>query len=223
MNVHSQSRTMAASARLPADTAAEDKRERLLDAALELFELRGFDGVAVPEIARMAGVATGTIYRYFETKEALVNALYRRWKQAYNEAVLAPLPGAPSPREMFGLYWKRMAEFARKNPRAMRFLDLHHHASYLDAESCRAHNAYRDAAEGFIAAARAAGAIRTLEPALVVALMWGASAGLTKFAHEGVLRFDAHASGAMEDMLWRAIAAEPPISKRETDGKPTKR
>ena len=72
----------------------------------------------------------------------------------------------------------------------MRFLDLHHHASYLDAESCRAHNAYRDAAEGFIAAARAAGAIRTLEPALVVALMWGASAGLTKFAHEGVLRFD---------------------------------
>ncbi len=151
---------MTASARKPADNTADDKRERLLDAALELFELRGFDGVAVPEIAQMAGVATGTIYRYFETKEALVNALYRRWKEAYNDIVLAPLEGAHSPREMFGIYWKRMADFARNNPRAMRFLDLHHHAAYLDAESCRAHNAYRDAAAGFIGAAREAGAIR---------------------------------------------------------------
>jgi AcrR family transcriptional regulator len=219
---------MTASARKPADNTADDKRERLLDAALELFELRGFDGVAVPEIAQMAGVATGTIYRYFETKEALVNALYRRWKEAYNDTVLAPLEGAHNPREMFGIYWKRMADFARKNPRAMRFLDLHHHASYLDAESCRAHNAYRDAAAGFIGAARQAGAIRTMHPALVVALMWGASAGLTKFAHEGVLRFDECAAVEMEDMLWRAIASdepisEAPISKGETNDRRKKR
>ncbi|HEY4124317.1 MAG TPA: helix-turn-helix domain-containing protein, partial [Rhizomicrobium sp.] len=66
---------MSATAKKSTDNAPDDKRERLLDAALELFELRGFDGVAVPEIAHMAGVATGTIYRYFETKEALVNAL----------------------------------------------------------------------------------------------------------------------------------------------------
>ena len=38
-----------------------DKRARLLEAALELFETRGFDGVAVPEIAKAAGVATGTL------------------------------------------------------------------------------------------------------------------------------------------------------------------
>ncbi|HVZ70198.1 MAG TPA: TetR/AcrR family transcriptional regulator [Rhizomicrobium sp.] len=196
---------MIAAARKVAEL--DDKRERLLDAALELFELRGFDGVAVPEIARMANVATGTIYRYFETKEALVNALYRRWKEAYNAAVLAPLEGEHSPREMFGIYWRRMAGFARANPRAMRFLDLHHHASYLDAESCRAHNAYRDAAAQFVLAARKAGAIRTMNPALVVALMWGASAGLVKFAHEGVLKFDERAAGEMEEMLWRAIAS----------------
>jgi len=186
----------------------DDKRERLLDAALELFELRGFDGVAVPEIAQMANVATGTIYRYFETKEALVNALYRRWKEAYNAAVLAPLEGELSPREMFGTYWRRMADFARAHPRAVRFLDLHHHAAYLDAESCRAHNAYRDAAGAFVTAAKDARAIRKIDPALVVALMWGASAGLVKFAHEGVLKFDERAAREMEEMLWRAIASD---------------
>ena len=57
-----------------------DKREAILDAALELFAERTFDGTAVPLIAERAGVAAGTIYRYFDSKEALVNALYRRWK-----------------------------------------------------------------------------------------------------------------------------------------------
>src|SRR5690606_27876447 len=53
-----------------------DKREAILHAALELFVERGFWGTAVPEIAEKAGVGAGTIYRYFESKEALVNALY---------------------------------------------------------------------------------------------------------------------------------------------------
>jgi hypothetical protein len=133
--------------------------------------------------------------------------------------VLAPLEGAHSPREMFGIYWRRMAGFARAHPRAMRFLDLHHHAAYLDAESCRAHNAYRDAAAHFIAAAREAGGVRDMHPALVVALMWGASAGLVKFAHEGVLRFDERAAEEMEEMLWRAIASD----EGGQDGKRKKR
>lgn len=223
MNIHSSSNCLTLSARKQADTAS-DKRERLLDAALELFELRGFDAVAVPEIAQMANVATGTIYRYFDTKEALVNALYRHWKEAYNAAVLAPLEGTLSPRQAFGVYWGRMMSFARSHPRAMRFLDLHHHAPYLDAKSCRAESAYRAAAEFFVAAARKQGAIRAMHPAFVVALMWGASAGLAKFAHEGMLRFDERAAQTMEDMLWRAIAsdANQPF-EGGTDGKRKKR
>src|SRR5580698_11410921 len=116
MNVHSVLDFMPAVAQKP-----EDKRAKLLDAALELFETRGFDGVAVPEIARHAGVATGTLYLYFKDKAALVNALYRHWKSAYNAAVLAPLPESVSPRELFSLYWRRMTSFAQAHPRAMRF------------------------------------------------------------------------------------------------------
>ncbi len=185
-------------------TSAEDKRARLLEAALDLFETRGFDGVAVPEIAARAGVATGTIYRYFATKEALVNALYRHWKAAYNDMILAPLPAGLAVRDQFTTYWQRMMQFARAYPRATRFMDLHHHAPYLDAESIAAGRVYREAAEAFIGEARAAGAIRDIDPILVVALMWGAAVGLTKFAGQGALAFDAGSD--MEEALWRAIA-----------------
>ena len=61
-------------------TGKVDKREAILQAALELFVERGFYGTAVPEIADRASVGAGTIYRYFESKEALVNAIYRQEK-----------------------------------------------------------------------------------------------------------------------------------------------
>ena len=187
-------------------TEISDKRLRLLDAALELFETRGYDGVAVPEIAAKAGVATGTVYLYFADKAALVNALYRHWKTQYNAIVLAPVPSGLVVRDKFTTYWQRMSGFARNNPRATRFMDLHHHGSYLDAESVALSRVYRDAAEGFIREARAAGAIRDIDPVLVVALMWGAATGLAKFAGQGALTFDLDAAVDMEDALWRAIA-----------------
>ena len=187
-------------------TEISDKRLRLLDAALELFETRGYDGVAVPEIAAKAGVATGTVYLYFADKAALVNALYRHWKTQYNAIVLAPVPSGLVARDKFTTYWQRMSGFARNNPRATRFMDLHHHGSYLDAESVALSRVYRDAAEGFIREARAAGAIRDIDPVLVVALMWGAATGLAKFAGQGALTFDLDAAVDMEDALWRAIA-----------------
>jgi len=188
--------------------SVEDKRAKLLEAALDLFETRGFDGVAVPQIASKAGVAVGTVYRYFETKEALVNALYRQIKQSYNDAILAPIPSGLPTREVFSTYWQRMTEFAREKPRATRFMDLHHHGAYLDAESRALSKTYAKAAESFVRDGRRRGDIRDLDPVLVVALMWGAATGLTKFAASGALKFNEAAANDMEDALWRAIANE---------------
>ncbi len=189
-----------------ADVGADDKRTRLLDAALDLFETRGFDAVAVPEIAARAGVAVGPVYRHFPGKEALVNALYRRWKGAYNAAVLAPLPPGLTARDRFTTYWQRMMLFARTHPRAVRFLDLHHHGPYLDDESRALGRTYLDTAQAFIADARRTGAIRDMDPVMVVALLWGAAAGLMKFASQGALDLNAAAAADMEEALWRAIA-----------------
>jgi AcrR family transcriptional regulator len=184
----------------------DDKRARLLDAALELFEGRGFGGVAVPEIAVRAGVATGTVYRYFASKEALVNALYQHWKGAYNASVLAPLPRGLTVRDSFTEYWQRITDFARAHPRAVRFLDLHHHGEYLDEASRAADRTFYETVEAFLIQARAARAIRDISPALVVALVWGAAAGLAKFAAQGTIDLSTETAADMEEALWRGIA-----------------
>jgi AcrR family transcriptional regulator len=58
----------------PLRADAERNRQRLLAAAKELFATRGFD-VTLDEVARHAGVGTGTAYRRFPNKDALIDAL----------------------------------------------------------------------------------------------------------------------------------------------------
>jgi len=60
--------------------APKDTREKILEAALELFRERGFAQATMREIATRAGVASGLAYYYFGSKDAIVLAFYQQAK-----------------------------------------------------------------------------------------------------------------------------------------------
>jgi AcrR family transcriptional regulator len=55
----------------PARASSRDRRSRIIDAALRLFAETAYDSVQMDDLARAAGVAKPTLYRYFATKEEL--------------------------------------------------------------------------------------------------------------------------------------------------------
>lgn len=55
---------------------SDDKRERILEAAVKVFARKGYFGARVAEIAKKAGVADGTIYLYFRSKEDILVSLF---------------------------------------------------------------------------------------------------------------------------------------------------
>lgn len=55
---------------------SQKKRENIIEAAIRLFTEKGFDAAAMQDIADMAGVAKGTIYLYFPSKDELVRQVY---------------------------------------------------------------------------------------------------------------------------------------------------
>ena len=55
----------------------EARRAAILDAALEEFTARGYEGARLDDVAKRAGIAKGTIYLYFADKEALFQDLVR--------------------------------------------------------------------------------------------------------------------------------------------------
>ena len=60
---------------------AEERRQEILDAALRLFREHGFEEVTVQDVADEAGVATGTVYLYFPSKERLLYAIHVTFHQ----------------------------------------------------------------------------------------------------------------------------------------------
>ncbi|MCJ2135467.1 TetR/AcrR family transcriptional regulator [Methylobacterium sp. J-026] len=64
-----------------------DKRRQILDGARRVFLGSGFDGASMGEIARAAGVSKGTLYVYFDSKEALFEALTIQEKSRLAEAL----------------------------------------------------------------------------------------------------------------------------------------
>ena len=170
---------------MPPSTASKarpqrDKRELIMSAALKLFVERGFYGTAVPEIAEHAGVGAGTIYRYFDSKEALVNAVYREHKLAFGNYVMASLPKGASFRELFHQLWQRMVAFAVDNPSSLVFLELHHHAPYLDADSRAVEHRITDLIGGVITAAQARGELKRGDPTVLMSLVMGAFVGMIR-------------------------------------------
>lgn len=194
MNVHSH----------PGRTAA-DRRRAVLDAAAQLFVERGFHGTTVPAIAEQAAVATGTIYRHFEGKEALVNALYRESKRALMSSLIEGFPFDSSPREQVRAFWFRLAEFARESPLAFDFLELNHHADYLDAESMSLEAGALAPFHAFFASEAARAAIKPMPPEALMALVWGMFSGMVRASRLGHLPWSDALVAQAEVACWDAL------------------
>ena len=65
-----------------------DKREEIMQAALELIAEHGFHGAPMAMIAEKAGVGAGTIYRYFESKDALIAEIFSELERKVVESLL---------------------------------------------------------------------------------------------------------------------------------------
>src|SRR5215831_13437520 len=72
-----------------------DKRERILTAAERVFARHGFFAARVSEIAKDAGVADGTIYLYFKSKDDLLISLFENRMRQVNERLRQAIAGRP--------------------------------------------------------------------------------------------------------------------------------
>src|SRR5690606_34454923 len=124
MNKHSTTANDGTQAPAPvARPRIRDKRSAILQAALKVFAEGGVNGVPMPDVARQANVGTGTIYRYFASKELLVNELFREQKLAINQRLYGDLDLQRPARELFDEIWRRMVRFTREQPDAYRFME----------------------------------------------------------------------------------------------------
>jgi AcrR family transcriptional regulator len=94
---------------------SEDKRNAILDAATRLFAERGLAAAPTSEISNWAGVAEGTLFTYFRTKDDLINSLYREIKLELADAMMSDFPRKKNVRTRLRHVWDRHVKWGIAN------------------------------------------------------------------------------------------------------------
>ena len=93
----------------------KDKRTAILDAALKLFTERGFHGTSTAQISKDAGVATGTLFNYFPTKEDLINSLYFDVKGDLSQAMGKDIEAESTFQDKLRKIWSNLVKWGVDN------------------------------------------------------------------------------------------------------------
>src|SRR5438093_13225088 len=99
MNIHSVMAVTAAGRRSRPEPLPGPKRDAILRAAIDVFANRGFFNAQVADVARAAGVAAGTVYLYFRSKDDLLISIFERSMRDALDEVRALVDDLPDPGE----------------------------------------------------------------------------------------------------------------------------
>ena len=101
-----------------------------MQAALELIAEQGFHDAPMSEIAKKAGVAAGTIYRYFENKEVLINELFQEIEDKISKAILDGYVIEKPVREKFFFIFIGSFRYFLANPLHFRYMEQYINSPY---------------------------------------------------------------------------------------------
>ena len=101
-----------------------------MQSALELIVEQGFHGAPMAEIAEKAGVAAGTIYRYFENKDVLIIELHRELEDKIMAVLQKGYPSGRPLRERFLYLIRELLRYFLTNPLHFRYMEQYFNSPY---------------------------------------------------------------------------------------------
>jgi len=189
----------------PAAAQATDRAAAVRTALRKLVAERGFHGASMGAVAREAGVATGTAYVHYASKDELVLAAFLETKQRLGEAALAAGGDEDlSPAERFCAIWTGVYRFFATKPEEARFL-IQVEGSPYGQLAHEAAMARED--DPLVATAAAPDIARLLEPLPLEVLYEIGLAPAVRLAARGIELSEADLDRTAR-ACWRAVSAE---------------
>ncbi len=188
-----------------------DKRERILDAAVRVFAKKGFHATRVSEIAKTAGVADGTIYLYFRSKDELLVSLFEDRVERLLRFLHTELPERATASDRL----RRIIELqlglleGERDLAEVVTVIIRQSTKLMKEYAAPKFTAYLDAIARVVADGQATGELRDdLSPHLAARAIFGALDGITmtwalgKADRGGLVR----ASGQLAELVLRGLA-----------------
>lgn len=149
------------------------KREQILKTTLSLIAELGFHATSVSLIIKKSGVAAGTIYHHFKSKEDLIDTLYSELKKEMGKAIVQNINEQLNYKEKFFLIWKNLFTFYLDNPKKFDFLEDYANSPFVRKEIKEINQRHYQAAIDFIAMGIELGVLRRLPVSLLINIVFG--------------------------------------------------
>ena len=184
-------------------------RERLLQAALELYTTTGFFRTTTPMLAERAGVAEGTIYRHFSSKEHLLNEAWRRAYRAAIELLKAlELDRVRKAPDRLALLARQFVDLAATDPPLMRMLFATESEAHLDEPSRVIRREFLDGLVQLVAMGKSDGLVRPGPAELWASVWFTVVEHAVDLVASGTWTADSSPAALTLEAAWDAIAAK---------------
>lgn len=106
---------------------SSDKRQKIIDTAITAFVKTGVHGTSMHALAKAAGVATGSIYTYFDSKETLIMTAFNTVIEAVDEIIVEGYDNTLSVKARFYFLLEKNIRFYIAQPDKFRFMVIAAH------------------------------------------------------------------------------------------------
>lgn len=100
------------------------KRKKILEAAEQLLAERGFYGLSMKLLAETAGIAAGTIYRYFDSKDTLIIELHQHIRSEASQKIFLGWSELQQPKQKYDLLWRNAFDAVLQKPQRIVVIEM---------------------------------------------------------------------------------------------------
>lgn len=190
----------------------KNKPDVILQAALEQFAANGFHCSPVSQLATLAGVGVGSIYRYFKDKDELIHAVFAMIDESLQRAISTNLGTNLSERQRFIQLVTNLIHYLHAHPQEFKFLEQYYsspygsgkkHAKFLREGSDDPLNPFIDLFSG-----NKTGVLQNRPLSFYLAMTFGPVTFLLRDSISGSVTLDDKLIQQIAEASWNAIKAE---------------
>lgn len=191
----------------PVKVKDHSKVEHIFEATLKLVKTKGLAGITMNEIAASAGMATGTLYIYFDSKEDLINELYSMCKKASLNVCFENYNEQEPFKNSFKTLWHNLLHYRINNFSEAVFMDQCCHSPFLSKSNQEITESILEPLFKLIDQGKSEHLIRELDNFLLITFITGGINEIVKYAHyQGEMLTKSVVKDIFE-MCWNGIKA----------------
>jgi Transcriptional regulator len=183
-----------------------EKKCAIFESTIKLVRERGFHGSPMSQIAQEAGVATGTIYHYFASKDDLLIEVFRHCKRQISAAMFRPEEEQLPYPERFVAVWINLVRFYIRRPGVLSFMEQFFSSPYAATVYNKSYNVQmQNEMSVFLQQGLDQEIIKPLDINVITSAFIGTANAVAKRHINGHHAFDEASMNEVVNIIWDGI------------------